>query len=177
MKAIDVARYLLDEHGTMTAYKLQKLLYYAQAWNLVANGSALFDDEIMAWGHGPVVPEVFSEHAGFRNVSPCEVRGDVSAVPVDVRCQIEEFIRPYLAMSGDELVALTHSERPWSDAYPGTGSISNSVISSEAMSDYYTWLYNSSEAQRSDHHVPWLPERSRIVLSPEEYDWLESVLA
>ena len=33
--ALDVAKYILKEHGEMTAMKLQKLVYYCQAWSLV----------------------------------------------------------------------------------------------------------------------------------------------
>ena len=39
--------------------KLQKLLYYAQAWNLVFNKNPLFQNKIEAWIHGPAVPEVY----------------------------------------------------------------------------------------------------------------------
>lgn len=35
--------------------KLQKLLYYAQAWYLVYNKKPLFNDDIEAWIHGPAV--------------------------------------------------------------------------------------------------------------------------
>ena len=35
VQAIDVADYILQEHGAMSAMKLQKLVYYAQAWHLV----------------------------------------------------------------------------------------------------------------------------------------------
>lgn len=33
--AIDVAAYILAQRGPMTAMKLQKLVYYSQAWHLV----------------------------------------------------------------------------------------------------------------------------------------------
>jgi len=39
----DVTGYILDDR-TMTGLKLQKLLYYSQAWSLVWDGVALFEE-------------------------------------------------------------------------------------------------------------------------------------
>ena len=41
-----------NEHGdNLTNLKLQKLLYFAQAWYLVFYKRPLFDNEIQAWVH------------------------------------------------------------------------------------------------------------------------------
>jgi len=40
--AHDVAAYVLSKKSPMTAMKLQKLLYYSQAWSLVWNDKPLF---------------------------------------------------------------------------------------------------------------------------------------
>ncbi|WP_375463056.1 Panacea domain-containing protein [uncultured Methylobacterium sp.] len=45
--------------------KLQKLLFYAQAWWLAYKEPALFDEEIYAWPWGPVVPSIYSEFRNF----------------------------------------------------------------------------------------------------------------
>ena len=45
----DVARYILEQMEFTTAMKLQKLVYYSQAWSVVWDGEALFDDRIEAW--------------------------------------------------------------------------------------------------------------------------------
>ena len=50
---------LLHDQGGISNLKLQKLLYYAQAWHLALYGEPLFRDRIEAWVHGPVVPPVF----------------------------------------------------------------------------------------------------------------------
>jgi uncharacterized phage-associated protein len=41
-----------------TTYRLQCLLYYAQAWSLVLRDSELFPDDIEASSEGPVVPAI-----------------------------------------------------------------------------------------------------------------------
>jgi len=56
MTVIDVSRYILERMGEMTAMKLQKLCYYAQAWSLVWDERPLFDERIEAWANGPVCP-------------------------------------------------------------------------------------------------------------------------
>lgn len=40
---LDVAAYVLAKRGPMTAMKLQKLVYYSQAWHLVWDEEPLFD--------------------------------------------------------------------------------------------------------------------------------------
>jgi uncharacterized phage-associated protein len=42
----------------LTPYRLQALLYYAQAWSLVLRDSEIFPDEILGAAEGPSVPAV-----------------------------------------------------------------------------------------------------------------------
>ena len=44
----------------ITHLKVQKLLYYAQGISLALYNEPLFDENIFAWQHGPVVREVYS---------------------------------------------------------------------------------------------------------------------
>jgi len=65
----DVALAILQKHGPMTAMKLQKLVYYCQAWHLVWEGRPMFRERIEAWASGPVVPELYEAHRGKFMVS------------------------------------------------------------------------------------------------------------
>lgn len=63
-KAIDVANYFLatlgsDSESDVTNLKLQKLCAYAQAVSLAFLGQPLFEEDLEAWTHGPVVPSVY----------------------------------------------------------------------------------------------------------------------
>src|ERR1700750_2947691 len=60
----DAAAYILKRHGPMTAMKLQKLIYYSQAWSIVWDDDALFPEEIEAWKNGPVVRCLWEAHRG-----------------------------------------------------------------------------------------------------------------
>ena len=44
VSAHDVASYILRELGKTTTMKLQKLVYYSQAWSLVWDEKALFQE-------------------------------------------------------------------------------------------------------------------------------------
>jgi uncharacterized phage-associated protein len=56
MQASEIADYLIafsHEHGDpVSNLKLQKLLYYAQAWHLALHDEPLFNDRIEAYGDG-----------------------------------------------------------------------------------------------------------------------------
>lgn len=62
--AIDVAEYILSQHGEMSAMKLHRLVYYSQGWHLAWEGHPLFEDEIQAWANGPVIPALYELHRG-----------------------------------------------------------------------------------------------------------------
>ena len=60
----DVAAFILKKQGEMSAMKLQKLVYYSQAWSLVWDEKPLFRAQIEAWANGPVVPPLYQKHRG-----------------------------------------------------------------------------------------------------------------
>ena len=60
-RAKDVAAYILKKCGNMSHMKLQKLMYYAQAWSLVWDEEPLFPERIEAWVNGPVVRPLYAD--------------------------------------------------------------------------------------------------------------------
>lgn len=141
--AAEVARYFLwranSEGKRLTNKKLQKLLYYAQAWHLALDDSPLFDDDIEAWIHGPVVPSVYREYKryGFSPLPCTTLREETENVPE--RELLDEIWNVYGKYDADYLEALTHSETPWQDARGDLEAHewSIAVISQDAMRDYY----------------------------------------
>lgn len=66
MKVNNVARYILERKGGhMSTMKLQKLVYYTQAWSLVWDEKPLFDSRIEAWANGPIIPDLYDQHRGL----------------------------------------------------------------------------------------------------------------
>jgi uncharacterized phage-associated protein len=78
----DVAACILTKRGGMTAWKLQKLIYYSQAWSLVWDERPLFNERIEAWANGPVCPDLYAAHRGAFMVTQID-RGDPSRLGGD----------------------------------------------------------------------------------------------
>jgi len=170
LTAEQVADYFLrlvdeDSGDSISNLKLQKLVYYAQAWHLAITGEPLFTDRIEAWVHGPVVPSLYSKYKVFGwepirplatlqifNRSPVAVRKEWEAAPLprpdtplpNIDAQTQEILDDvwdaYGQFTAKRLEELTHDEDPWKDLREGCkpGDASNAVISTEAMRAYYT---------------------------------------
>lgn len=50
----------------VTPLKLQKLLYYLQAWNLVFFNTPIFQEEPEAWVNGPVYRKVYDHYRDYQ---------------------------------------------------------------------------------------------------------------
>src|SRR5947209_7323023 len=65
-----VANYFLalaqDCEELITNLKLNKLVYYTQAWHLALHYQPMFGDKVEAWVHGPVIPTVYDIYKQFR---------------------------------------------------------------------------------------------------------------
>lgn len=122
-----------DEIGeNITNLKLQKLVYYAQGFSLVLSGGPLFDEPIVAWVHGPVVPVLYSnyrEHGG----KPIPTRDgfDPAMIDSETRDLLEEVYDVYGQYSAWGLRNLTHEEAPWQNTPL------NEVISLEKMRAFF----------------------------------------
>lgn len=112
----DVAKYVLDKLGEMTTMKLQKLVYYCQAWSLVWDEEPLFDDGIEAWVNGPVVRRLYDAHRGKFSVDASDIHGDPGRLSADQRETIDSVIKYYGPRSSQYLIDLTHREEPWKKA-------------------------------------------------------------
>jgi uncharacterized phage-associated protein len=116
--AHDVAKYILQRQGEMDTWKLQKLVYYSQAWHLVWEGEPLFDEPIEAWANGPVVRALFNEHRGRFKMGRWP-GGSVSRLTKSQRESIDVVLKHYAKRTGYALREQTHKEPPWRDARKG----------------------------------------------------------
>lgn len=143
----DVAAYILHKQGPMTAMKLQKLCYYAQAWHLVWEEQPLFNSEIQAWANGPVVTDLYRLHRGRFHLRPGDILGYPTELDEDERSTVDVMLEYYGAMTAHELSELTHREPPWRDARAAAGlepmERGAVPISHAAMHEYYDGLTDS----------------------------------
>jgi uncharacterized phage-associated protein len=136
--AHDVAAYILERHGPISAMKLQKLVYYAQAWSLVWDDRPLFPERIEAWANGPVVRDLYERHRGQFEIRDWPA-GDPHSLAPEERATIDAVLGFYSDKPAQWLSDLTHREGPWREARRGApeGARSTAVISPDSMRAYY----------------------------------------
>ena len=139
-KLFSTAMYVLNNFDRITTTKLQKLVYYCQAWSLVIIAEPLFDEDFQAWVNGPVCPKLYSFHKGEFDISIDDFR-DIEPPPLtDEEKQVIDFVLyKYGKMKPSELIKQTHKENPWLEARGNTpqGVKSKEIISKEEMQDFY----------------------------------------
>lgn len=139
----DTAKYITERSGEMSAMKLQKLMFYAQAWNIVWQERELFPDEFEAWANGPVLPSLYQVHRGMFSVtSDLFHDGDSRRLSHVERANIDKILGFYGEQTAQWLSNLTHQERPWLEARGNLppGANSNDIIRKSAMHEYYSAL-------------------------------------
>lgn len=138
---LDVASYILAKKGSMTTMKLQKLVYYAQAWSLVWDEAPLFMNRIEAWANGPVVPTLYRTHRGKFKVSRIH-RGNRRRLKQTQKETIDSVLDYYGKKSSQWLSNLTHAEWPWRKARKGlpVGVRGHREITHDVMMEYYSSL-------------------------------------
>jgi uncharacterized phage-associated protein len=134
----DVAAGLLLRTGRIAPTKFQKLLYYAQAWNLATTGEALFEDRIEAWTNGPVVADVWRAHREETYLDSWP-DGDVERLGSSALHLLDWVTAAYGHLSPTALSNLTHAEAPWREARRGVepGRRSSREIAPSAMATFY----------------------------------------
>lgn len=141
VSVFDVASYILQKQGPMTTMKLQKLVYYCQAWSLVWHEKPLFPETIKAWANGPVVPDLYWKHKGMFVIAPGEIAGDPSSLSKANREACDSVLAFYGNHSSQWLSELTHMEDPWREARLGTPFNDRSPeITHASMAEYYASL-------------------------------------
>jgi uncharacterized phage-associated protein len=140
LSAIDVASYILQKMGPMTTMKLQKLIYYCQAWSLVWDEQPLFIEQIEAWANGPVVWEVFNLHRNRFIIQKME--GAADKLSQTQKETVDAVLKYYGDKSSQWLTDLTHKEEPWRKAREGLlpGERGESVITHASMFENYNSL-------------------------------------
>jgi uncharacterized phage-associated protein len=100
-----------DAGEVTTHLKVQKLVYYTQAWYLANFDRPLFDEDMQAWTHGPVSPSVYEKYrgAGF-DALPLEGAPRIPGALVPFLKAVYEKYGQYTAK---RLEKLTHEESPW----------------------------------------------------------------
>lgn len=130
----------------ITNLKLQKLVYYLQAWHYTLFKEKLFEKEFQAWIHGPVLPDLYQDYKHFKWKPIDKNVGDESIDSVEDKLNAEQkelfnqVVDEYFGLSAYELERLTHAESPWKNARKGKepDEISREPISYKDIEEYYS---------------------------------------
>ena len=150
-----VTNYINQKGDTVSHKKLQKLLYYVEAWHLVNFKEPLLEEDFQAWVHGPVIPELYQKlkEFGFNNLEV--VNDEHETVDKEIAAIIKrnnlnsdkiEFIYSVLDSYGSltsfDLELLSHSEMPWIKARGNCTPHDRctNIISKESMFEFYSQL-------------------------------------
>lgn len=131
--------YIANETGSyISNLKLQKLVYYAQAWHLAVYNAPLFDEDFEAWVHGPVIPALYYEYKQF-GWKPILKEVERPSFSQELQELLDEVTDEYFACDAFELEQMTHQEDPWIEARKSLpkDEASNVIIPKQLMGDYY----------------------------------------
>lgn len=157
LEPLSVAKHFINkcdpEAGdSITHLKIQKLLYYVQAWGIVLTGNSFFREKFQAWPHGPVLPSVFHNLKGYswNNIAGEVIAAgnlDTSEENMEV---IESVWETYGELSAKHLEQLTHQELPWIEARAGLlpEAKTNIEINEETMKQFYKSLLEKNNEKQ-----------------------------
>lgn len=149
--ANEVANWFLVRHSSemqrdeavdenLTQMKLHKLMYYAQGVFLALFSQRLFDEELLAWKHGPVVRSIYDRFQGQKELAEqidTEQMADYEKIADDSnsRMALEAVYEQFASFSAGQLRNMTHEEKPWKEAWAnGEGS---STINDGTIKEYF----------------------------------------
>lgn len=123
--------------------KIQKLLYYIQAWSYGINKSPLFEGEFEAWIHGPINRHIYDRFCEQKSLYSEIDFNDMLRRDVELPENIAEFVdfvlENYVKYSVTELELLIQEEMPWIRTRGQLNRYEkcNKVISEDLLMEYY----------------------------------------
>lgn len=145
----DIADYIIlrvkseDKNASLINLKLQKLLYYVQAWSYGIHKQPMFSENFEAWIHGPVNREIYDRFNStkylYSEISLEDCRNKDVALSSEDAEFVDFILENYLKYSGAELERLSHTETPWVKTRGdlGVNERCDKVILPELMIEYY----------------------------------------
>lgn len=161
--SIELANYLVAKYQPIAHLKLQKLIYYLEAYHLAYFSDSLIEDDFQAWLHGPVSRKLYdyikptgaNVYGNLVLTDSPEVQAkfitniETKLTPIQLDL-LNDVLKEFNPRSAYDLECLTHEELPWIEARKGysPGDRCEVNISKETMMKYYAdKLYGTTENQ------------------------------
>jgi len=143
IQPLDVANFFLsamdDDAGDLISnLKIQKLVYYAQGVHLAMFDTVLFDEDIEAWEHGPVVPSLYQEFKifGRKAIEPNFTDFNIDIFSSEQKKMLQDVYNTFGQFSAWVLRNMTHDERPWLET-TNNGVEVHGVIQKDLLKEYF----------------------------------------
>ncbi|MEL6642771.1 MAG: type II toxin-antitoxin system antitoxin SocA domain-containing protein [Pseudomonadota bacterium] len=137
-----------DAGDVVTQLKLQKLVYYAEAWFLANFDRALIAEDFEAWAHGPALRSLYAKYRdyGWEALPPESGRRPPESIADFLKAVYEE----YGQYSAKKLERMTHQEAPWLDAREGLlpEAASQRVIPKLSIRNFYAARIGKEKIQK-----------------------------
>lgn len=111
-----VAAYILEQTGQISPWRLQRFVYYSQAWKLAWHEYPLFLARIEAWGAGPAMPELYKYHKGIYSLDSWE-KGDANKISDVNKEVIDIVISDYSHINNHDFGELVRTDPLWRETY------------------------------------------------------------
>ena len=148
--SIVLSNYILKNYGPMSHLKLQKLLFYAQAYHLGYFEEQLITDDFQAWVHGPVCRRIY-DNLKDNSILYSDISFDEQAnenpdqlfdalISSSQKELLSNILTELSSWTGLELESSTHQESPWIAARIGYSNADkcDKIISKESMKEFYS---------------------------------------
>lgn len=147
-KMLSTISYLFDRACEVAPLALQKMLYFVQGFYMVRFDKPLFEEDCIAWVHGPVYKPVYDMFKNFK-YNPIEdnrflmLKNRFQEMTGEEKEVIDLVVETFGMYSGTALERITHREKPWKDAREGYLPTEHSykVISKESIKEYFQSVY------------------------------------
>lgn len=136
----------------ITNMKLQKLVFYTQAWHIAVFDQVIFEEDFQAWIHGPVLPSLYERYKSFQwrpilrnDLDESSIRTLENSFTTSIREILADVIIEYFNKDAFALEQSTHSETPWLIArgHLAADEPSANVIDKKTIHDYYSQFVKS----------------------------------
>ena len=156
-KMLKTLSYIFEEVQEITPLALQKILYYIQGMNMAVFKKPFFEEDCVAWQHGPVYEQVYYLFRDFK-YNPIEdnrfviFNGKSKTLSDDEKGIIDLILSTFGNYSGKVLETITHNEDPWKNARTGYNDDepSNIIIEKESIASYFDKIFKEYEMSTDD---------------------------
>ncbi len=141
---VAVISYIFEKMEEVTPLALQKLLYFAQGIFMAQYNRPLFEEDCMAWIHGPVYEKVYDLFRDFK-YNPIDdkrfamIKGRFVNLTEEQKEVVDLVINTFGRYGGKTLEQITHNEEPWQKAREGYSleEKSREIINKDDIKGYF----------------------------------------